>query len=158
MRQSCICNYHITSVSTPLFVEHLPIGTRCGVGTVVRLDLEVIENNGHLLVVLGQKQIGTVRVRRIVGGITRTVQFATLLRAAHVGEAACAVWCRRAGYLVLRLECVLALEATPLQLTRAEDHGQPWPIANHALRFVAAQLIVELVIRVRSLLSLQIDF
>lgn len=118
----------------------------------------MIENNGHLLVVLGQEQIGTVRVRRIVGGITRTVQFAALLRAAHVGEAAGAVWCRCAGYLILRLECVLALEATPLQLTRAEDHRQPRPIANYALRFIAAQLVVELVIRVRSLLSLQIDF
>lgn len=118
----------------------------------------MIENNGHLLVVLGQEQIGTVCVRRIVGGITRTIQLAALLRAAHIGEAACAIRCRCARYLIFRFECVLALEATPLQLTGAEDHGQPWTITDHTLRLIAAQLVIELVIRIRSLLSLQIDF
>lgn len=140
-----------------MLLPNSPVGSRSGIRIVVRLDLEVIEHNGHLLVGLGQEQVRTVRVRRIVGGIARTVQLAALLGAAHVGEAAGAVRRRRARNLVLRLEGVLALEAAALQLTGAEDHGQAGTLANHALRLVAAELVVELVVGIGRLLALQID-
>jgi len=105
------------------FFLNLPISSRCGIRIVIGLDLEVVKNNGHLLIGLGQKEVRAVRIRRIIGGVSRTVQFSALLRAAHIGETAGSVRSRCSRNFVLRLEGVLALKATTLQLPRAEDHG-----------------------------------
>lgn len=51
----------------------LPICSCCSIRIIISLDLEVIEHDGYLLIGLAQEQIGAVRVRRIVGGVARTV-------------------------------------------------------------------------------------
>lgn len=68
--------------------------------------LEVVEDQGNLLVRRRQKEVRAIRVAGIIAGIPGRVEFAAFAGGAAVREGATAVGCRSAWYLVFRLEGV----------------------------------------------------
>lgn len=136
---------------------HLPVRS-AGSVHVVRLDFEAVKHDSHLFVGRRQEGVRAIDARRIVRGIAWAIELALLARRALVRETAGAVWGCGARHLVFRLERILGLKSTSLQLPRTEHHHQPRSVAHHAHRQLgAAQLVIELVIGVRRLLTLQID-
>lgn len=88
-----------------LIPDYLPVMSDCDI-EVFRPDLEVIEDQSNLFIWRCQEEVSTVRVARIIAGISRRIKFSAFAGRTAVRERAAAVGRGGTRYFIFRLEGV----------------------------------------------------